>query len=348
MFCVVLIFLFLVLAFRVLWPWMARVKITHLYVYPIKSCRGIQCDAIKMTRDGGLKHDREWAILDARTNKILTCREKPSLVRISPSFSPTLRLTFPDGSTASTIDNEEMVFTTQLWTSECAGIDQGDDASFALSRYLEAPRGTIRLIRMKRCARLLSDCRKYGALVGKDERARFSDWSTLTLISNQTVDAIRKHSGLHDLNATWFRPNVVVDVSSAYVEESWQRFQIRGLFFSSDDTMEFQVLKKCARCVESCVDPRTGRFTKGFEPLKTLRSIRGGFYDFVPRSSPFHKREAFAAINLRQTSDQVNVKPFRIKVGNTIRCCYPEVTPPSLKRSIFDTNLRNAETAPGG
>jgi len=303
------ILLCVLVIFGVKWYWdrCGEVRIVSLWVYPVKSCQGIRCKRLLVSNDGSLRYDREWAILDTRTNKILTGRDKPCLVRIQPSISTTLVLTFPDGCSVSTMDNASLAFDTELWQVPCTGIDQGDDVSNALSAYLEEPCGTIRLIRMKRCDRRLSDCLKYGPLAGSEELTRFSDWSPITLISTATVRAIRSS----DLDERWFRPNLVVDAKTPFIEETWDRFKIQ----SNGTFQSFQVLKRCSRCVELCVNPATGRFTRGFEPLKTLRRLRGGFYDFLPLSSSFYKLEAFAAVN-------VIMKPrseaFPIVVGSKV------------------------------
>jgi len=281
-----------------------------------------------MNKDGSLRHDREWAILDVRTNKILTCREKPCLVRIKPSISTSLVLTFPDGSCAVTSATDRRTFATQLWDVPCPGIDQGDDVSTALSAYLDEPCGTIRLIRMKRCSRRLSDSEKYGALVGSEDVTRFSDWSTLTLVSTATVRALRSHSQLADLDAAWFRPNIVVDAPTPFIEDTWRGFKLDG--------EDFHVLKRCSRCVELCVNPRTGRFTPGFEPLKTLRRLRGGWYTFLPPSSPFSTREAFAAVNRRLLPQS---HAFPIVVGRHISpIAHTFPTVPSLLSTTFYRN----------
>src|SRR5690606_15602801 len=61
-----------------------------------------------------------------------------------------------------------------------------------------------------------------------------------------------------------FRPNLVVRGAGAHAEDGWRRVRIGGI--------EFHVVKPCARCVVTTVDPATGR--KGREPLRTLATYR--------------------------------------------------------------------------
>ena len=62
-----------------------------------------------------------------------------------------------------------------------------------------------------------------------------------------------------------FRPNIVVNGTEAFQEDSWKRIKIGSVVFSQP--------KKCARCVIINIDQETGLKT-GAEPLKTLASYR--------------------------------------------------------------------------
>ena len=63
-----------------------------------------------------------------------------------------------------------------------------------------------------------------------------------------------------------FRPNIVVTTREPFVEDTWQRVRIGDC--------EFDVVKRCARCVFTTVDPDTGVKNADGEPLKTLRGFR--------------------------------------------------------------------------
>jgi len=61
-----------------------------------------------------------------------------------------------------------------------------------------------------------------------------------------------------------FRPNFVVTGTSPHAEDDWKSIQIGTLFFD--------LVKPCARCVLTTIDPETAE--KGKEPLKTLATYR--------------------------------------------------------------------------
>ena len=63
-----------------------------------------------------------------------------------------------------------------------------------------------------------------------------------------------------------FRPNIVITDSPAYAEDTWREAQIGA--------MAFDVVKPCARCVMTTVDPATGTIPDPAEPLATLNTYR--------------------------------------------------------------------------
>ena len=66
--------------------------VSALFIYPVKSCRGVQLGAAQVT-ERGFEHDREWMIVDT-AGRFLSQREFPALSRIVPALSPsTLELT---------------------------------------------------------------------------------------------------------------------------------------------------------------------------------------------------------------------------------------------------------------
>ena len=56
--------------------------IASLFVYPVKSCRGIELATARMT-ERGIAHDREWLIVDD-AGRFITQREVPRLALIVP------------------------------------------------------------------------------------------------------------------------------------------------------------------------------------------------------------------------------------------------------------------------
>jgi uncharacterized protein YcbX len=66
-----------------------------------------------------------------------------------------------------------------------------------------------------------------------------------------------------------FRPNIVVaDTDRPYAEDDWNRIVVNEI--------PFDLVKPCARCAITTVDPVTGEVPNPKEPLATLATYRKG------------------------------------------------------------------------
>ena len=60
--------------------------LSALYVYPVKSCRGVSLNEATLD-ERGLLHDRQFLIVDAQ-DRFLTQRATPALARILTALEP--------------------------------------------------------------------------------------------------------------------------------------------------------------------------------------------------------------------------------------------------------------------
>ncbi|CED82639.1 Uncharacterized Fe-S protein [Phaffia rhodozyma] len=58
------------------------IRVCSIWVYPIKSCRGISMESSTYTLEG-LSYDRQWMIVDFKTMKACTARNFPAMVLIT-------------------------------------------------------------------------------------------------------------------------------------------------------------------------------------------------------------------------------------------------------------------------
>lgn len=61
------------------------IEISQLNFYPIKSCRGTTLDTAEVGLRG-LLHDREWLIVNAELNNMITQREVAKMCLINPEI----------------------------------------------------------------------------------------------------------------------------------------------------------------------------------------------------------------------------------------------------------------------
>ena len=123
----------------------------------------------------------------------------------------------------------------------------------------------------------------------------FADGFSFLLIGQSSLDALNARLD-HPVGMDRFRPNLVIADSAPFAEDGWSRIAIGDLVFD--------VVKPCARCVMTTVDPSTGRFA-GPEPLKTMASFR--------RIRAPHSNEVYFGQNLVHRSSGV------LKVGDRVR-----------------------------
>jgi len=75
------------------------ITVSKIFIHPIKSCRAVSVQSAKYTPEG-LENDRLWCIIDAEKVTVITAREMPKMVLITPTIGKdgTLNVSFPEGS----------------------------------------------------------------------------------------------------------------------------------------------------------------------------------------------------------------------------------------------------------
>ena len=239
--------------------------ITGLYVYPVKSMRGIAVPKARLSSTG-LSYDRHWMVIDAN-QKFVTQRQCRQLALVVPTLATQgLVLTGPKGESL-TIPYEmpqgkERV--TEVWGDECLVIDEGDEVSAWLTACLESD-SVFRLVRMRPDAiRPQSEPDEFG----KDTHVMFADAGPL-LVANEaslaSVNAGLIAKGESAVPMNRFRPNIVLSGLAPFAEH-----KMMGL---SGKDFELRFCAPCTRCVMTTIDQETAQRHPAGEPFKTLRAI---------------------------------------------------------------------------
>jgi uncharacterized protein YcbX len=248
-----------------------------LHIYPVKSCHRVDVDAAEL-EPWGLAGDRRWLITDEEGQQ-RTQRELPRMALIQPTYTEDggLRLTAPgmpdlDLPPVSRAQGAEEA-TVTVWSFTGPAARAGRAADEWLTSFLGQP---SRLVRMDDTSVRPTD----PGYSRTADRVSFADGYPLLLASSASLAALGDwivEMGGEPVPMTRFRPNVVVEGTEPWAEDTWKRVRI--------GEQSFRVVKRCDRCVMTTVDPEFGRFT-GQQPLKALRK---------------HRREdkaAFFAVNL--------------------------------------------------
>jgi len=232
-------------------------RLAALYLYPVKSARGIRVDAADVGVTG-LRHDRRWMIVDAH-GRFVTQRTDPRLGRIVPVVDPdALRLTAPGlPDLRLPLDPDAGASTTvSVWDDTVEALGCGDEADAWLTGVL-GPGHRLVAMAGDGARPLSSEHARPGDVVS------FADGYPYLLTNTASLEDLSRRAGLA-LEMERFRPNLVVEGAAPFAEDGWSSVTI--------GSVPFRVVKPCVRCVVTTLDPRTG--VGGREPLRSLATFR--------------------------------------------------------------------------
>ncbi|MCD5992784.1 MOSC domain-containing protein [Pseudomonas sp. CDFA 602] len=237
-------------------------RLSSLYRFPLKSCKA---EALQRASfDGlGLAGDRRWMLVDERTGRFLTQRAIAHMSQLSVLWNAEGGVTlsapgFESLDVAVPVDEPESLRGVTVWRDSLQMPDAGTVAAEWVSRFIGQP---TRMVYMPvERARWLPG--GYGAI---DDRVNFADGFPLLLIGQSSLNDLSARLG-RPMEMLRFRPNLVIEGADAFAEDGWKRIRIGD--------MQFRLLKPCARCILTTIDPATGERSPDREPFTTLKSYR--------------------------------------------------------------------------
>lgn len=240
------------------------VTVGGLWVYPIKSCKGIELQTATLTPEG-LAWDRHWMLVDDE-GRFLTQRQFPRMALIATTLGEqALHVSAPGMSDIEIgLAHQGASVSATVWRDRCAAIDAGDAAA---DWFSEALATHCRLVAFDPRSRRASD-----PLYAGDSGAstRFSDGFALLVIGEASLGALNERliaKGAQAVPMARFRPNLALRGIDAFDEDHVR--ELRG-----DKGLVLRLVKPCARCQITTVDPAAGRFDEAGEPLATLNGFR--------------------------------------------------------------------------
>lgn len=236
-------------------------RLSALYRYPLKSGQGESLQQITLDKLG-LDGDRRWMLVDEASGRFLTQRAVARMSQLSALYNERggLTLSAPGHSAIDVAvpgaDAELRGVT--IWRDTLRVPDAGAEAAAWVSDFVGKP---TRLVQVP-----LERARATEAGYGKDDdQVAFADGFPLLLIGQASLEDLSQRVG-RPLEMLRFRPNLVIEGSSAYAEDGWKRVRIGDI--------EFRLVKPCARCILTTIDPQTGERSADREPLATLQQYR--------------------------------------------------------------------------
>jgi len=263
---------------------MAVLRLSVLIIYPVKSCAGIDQASVQLGPFGP-QNDRRWMLVDG-AGQFVTQRNVLKLALMQTRLTETgLTLSFGTESLDVAIpgaDAQRRQVT--VWADTLEALDAGDAVADWLFGALGLP---CRLVYMPDNA-----ARKVEPLYARrGELVSFADGYPLLLISEASLADLNERLDT-PVPMNRFRPNLVVSGCEPFAEDGWRRIRV--------GTVEFDVVKPCARCAIPSIDQATAeRDPQINRVLASFRRREGQIY--------FGQNLLYAAPGRIAIGDQVSV-----------------------------------------
>jgi len=233
-------------------------KIKDLRIYPVKSFAGSSLEEAELEARG-FKNDRRWMLVDEH-GRFISQREYPFL---------TLWRVKVDGNSLEF----EHKKTGEVFVIDNVKATDGDLVDVEVwGTHFQA-----RLVEMKNdllfqnlgvSARLvyMSDDTRRGidpSYAKEDEEVSFADAYPYLITNTASLEVLSERLG-EKLEMLRFRPNIVVESNTPFVEDDWKIIRI--------NQQQFRIPKPCSRCVMITIDPQTTQ--KKPKVMETLAEFR--------------------------------------------------------------------------
>ena len=229
--------------------------VSQLFIYPIKSCGGIEIQTSLVT-PSGLAFDREWLIVDQH-GMFLTQRQCPHMGWITPSLDAHyLTLSAPtQGPVSVDLSYRGSSLLVTVWRDTLPADDMGDEVAQWLDRFLQIPGKNFRLVRFGQQSSRLSN---KDWTQGIDRPNMFSDGFATLIVTQSALDELnqRLSKNEHELaGMSRFRPNIVLKGLQTHAEDHLDTLR----FTPAAKGPQLQLVKPCSRCAVIDIDPYTAQ-----------------------------------------------------------------------------------------
>ena len=229
-----------------------KAKIAQLFIYPIKSCGGIELKEAVLT-DTGLDLDRAWMVVDEQ-GVFLSQRELPRMALIQPLLKTYDMIVKAPGMLALhvSIDEVEKPVTVTVWEDTVKAFDMGDLAAQWFSDFLGK---AVRLVRYDPEQTRLSSMKWTNGIEAKNG---FDDGFAVLVTSVASLKVLTDKlvaDGEKAVTMQRFRPNVVLTGVEAHDEDRLDTLNIE----TQEGVAQLKHVKPCVRCTIPDVDLQSGK-----------------------------------------------------------------------------------------
>jgi uncharacterized protein len=241
--------------------WDVSGVISRLFVYPVKSCAGVEVSQ-SILGPTGLAMDRSWMLVD-QSGEFVTQREQPRMALVTPRWRDQQLMLLAPGMSPLSLNHEPIgpPVSVTIWGETMPAFDAGDAAGRWFSRFLMPTLATApasasanyRLVRFDPAQRRASNMRWTGGTTALNQ---FNDGYPVLLVGEASLDALnqRLRAGGHEaVGIERFRPNMVLAGLEPHDEDRIDELCIAA---ETQEVM-LRLVKPCPRCPIPNIDPGT-------------------------------------------------------------------------------------------
>ncbi|MES2362695.1 MAG: MOSC N-terminal beta barrel domain-containing protein [Pseudomonadota bacterium] len=230
-------------------------SISRLFVYPVKSCAGVEVGEAILT-ETGLEFDRAWMVVDAN-GEFLTQRVLPRMALVRPQLKTYEMVLRAPGMLALHVklDEVEAPVRVRVWDDEVPAYDMGAVAAQWFTDFLGT---TARLVRFDPEHKRASSRQWTGDVEALNQ---FSDAYPLLVISEASLSQLNEKlagAGAQAVGMERFRPNIVLGnaAGSELAPHDEDRLDVLQVA-TAQGMVRLKPVKPCARCPVPNIDPAT-------------------------------------------------------------------------------------------
>jgi hypothetical protein len=252
-------------------------NIIGIFLYPIKSCQGISLTKAEITPKGlrdffqPAFYDRQFMLVDEK-GKFLTQRQYPQLATIKVEIIENKLYLSSENNNISPFEFIPSIhknfIKVNVWRDNTIAIDQGNEVANWFKNALK----------IDISCRLVQQSDDHIRAINPDystqenQPVSFADGFPFLLTNTASLEELNqrlKHKYTSEefkITMDRFRPNMVVETSEPFIEDTWKQIQIGEI--------QFAVVKPCSRCLVTTTNQKTGVTNPQKEPLLTLSTFR--------------------------------------------------------------------------
>lgn len=236
-------------------------RVSDLFIYPLKSARGIALPAAGIDAYG-LPGDRRAMITDTE-GRFITQRELPDLARIEVRPEPGAFRLLMQGKPGISVPppQPENRMDVIVWKSTVSAAVADPESNRQLSEWLGRE---VQLVFFDGQAQRTASAE----WAGEGTPVTFTDGYQILVTTTGSLKALNADLAAHgegSVGMERFRPNIVIDTDEAWPEDHWAAIEIAGI--------RFDLVKPCARCIMTTQDQLTGS-REVANPMPAMGRIR--------------------------------------------------------------------------